>query len=201
MKVAVLVYGLMILLTTGCARQEESSVPEQLTDEALQQTVKTRLQSDAGISRLNLEVNADAEHRAVELQGTAYTQAQRTRAVQLAREASPDIAVQDKIEVKPYEIPRDLFDDDMMAEVKADAGKMGDNLGESVDDGWLHMKVVAKLIADSQTPERTINVDVTNGVVTLRGSVPSRESRAQAEQVAKSVDGVTDVKNRLAIKR
>jgi hyperosmotically inducible protein len=88
-----------------------------------------------------------------------------------------------------------------MAEVKADASKMGDEVGESLDDGWVHMKVVAKLIADSQTPQRTINVDVADGVVTLRGSVPSQESRAQAEGVVKSVSGVKDVKNRLVVKQ
>ena len=153
------------------------------------------------VSRLNLEVNADAEHKAVELEGLAYTQLQRTRAVELARSTRPDIVVQDKIDVKPYEIPRDLFDDNMMADVKADAGKMGDKLGDSLDDGWVHMKVVAKLIADSKTPERTINVDVANNVVTLRGAVPSPEIRAQAESIAKGVDGVKDVKNRLVVKK
>jgi hyperosmotically inducible protein len=62
------------------------------------------------------------------------------------------------------------------------------------------MKVVAKLVADSKTPERTINVDVADGVVTLRGHVPSPESREQAEVIVKSVSGVKDVKNRLVIK-
>ena len=200
MKVAVLACGLMVMLTTACTKQEERSAEGQLSNEELQKVVKTRLQSDAGVGRLNLEVNADAEHRAVELQGLAYTQRQRTRAVELARAAGPDIVVQDKIEVKPYEIPRDLFDDEMMADVKADATKMGDELGGSLDDGWLHMKVVAKLIADSKTPERTINVDVAKSVVTLRGNVPSQESRAQAESVAKGVNGVTDVKNLLVVK-
>ena len=142
-----------------------------------------------------------AEHKAVELKGLAYTERQRTRAVELARSARPDIAVQDKIDVKPYEIPRDLFDDNMMADVKADATKMGDTIGDSLDDGWVHMKVVGKLIADSKTPERTINVDVANNVVTLRGAVASPEIRAQAESVAKSVDGVKDVKNRLVVKQ
>ena len=200
MKVTVLVCGFLLILTTACARQDESGADEQLTDSALQQIVKTRLQSDAAVRRLNLEVAADAEHRAVELRGLAYTEKQRTQAVALARDAGPNIAVQDKIEVKPYEIPRDLFSDEMMAEAKADAGKMGDQLSESLDDGWLHMKVVAKLIADSKTPERTINVDVADGVVTLRGHVPSQASREQAEVAAKSVSGVKDVKNRLVIK-
>ena len=201
MRTAASAFIAIAFLTSACARTAEPPAEEQLTNEALQQIVKTRLQSDSNVRRLNLEVNADAEHKAVELEGLAYTQGQRTRAVELARSARPDIAVQDKIDVKPYEIPRDLFDDDMMADVKADAGKMGDKLGDSLDDGWVHMKVVAKLIADSQTPERTINVDVADNVVTLRGQVPSPETRAQAESIAKGVDGVKDVKNRLVVKK
>jgi osmotically-inducible protein OsmY len=63
------------------------------------------------------------------------------------------------------------------------------------------MKVVAKLAADSQTPARTINVDVTDRVVTLRGRVPSQDSRDRAEAVAKGVSGVTGVRNRLVIER
>jgi osmotically-inducible protein OsmY len=145
-------------------------------------------------------VAADAETNAVELQGTAYTQMQRTRAVELARSASPGVVVQDKIDVKPYEIPRSLFDDEMMTAVKADAGKMGDKVGGAVDDGWLHMKVVGKLIADTNTPQRQINVDVEDNVVTLRGNVPTQESRTQAESIAKGVEGVKDVRNRLVVK-
>ena len=201
MKAAALALIATALLTSACGREPAPRAEERLTDEALQQIVKTRLQSDSNVSRLNLEVDADAEHKAVELKGLAYTERQRTRAVELARSARPDVAVQDKIDVKPYEIPRDLFDDNMMADVKADASKMGDTLGDSLDDGWVHMKVVGKLIADSKTPERSINVDVVNNVVTLRGAVASPEIRAQAESVAKSVDGVKDVKNRLVVKK
>ena len=201
MKGAALAIIATALLMSACAREPESRAEERLTDEALQQIVKTRLQSDNNVRRLNLEVDADAEHNAVELKGLAYTERQRTRAVELAHSARPDVAVQDKIDVKPYEIPRDLFDDDMMVDVKADATKMGDTIGDSLDDGWVHMKVVGKLIADSKTPERTINVDVANNVVTLRGAVASPEIKAQAESVAKSVDGVKDVKNRLVVKQ
>jgi len=201
MKAAALAIIATAFLTSACAREPEARVEEQLTDEALQQIVKTRLQSDSNVRRLNLDVDADAAHKAVELKGLAYTERQRTRAVELARSARPDIAVQDKIDVKPYEIPRDLFDDNMMADVKADATKMGDTIGDSLDDGWVHMKVVGKLIADSKTPQRTINVDVANNVVTLRGAVASPEIRAQAESVAKSVEGVKDVKNRLVVKQ
>jgi hyperosmotically inducible protein len=186
------------LMATGCAR-ETPPVEPQLTNEDLQEKVRLRLQSDTNVARLNLEVDADAEHNAVQLKGLAYTQRQRTQAVELARAAHPGVSVQDTIEVKPYEVPRDLFDDEMMSEERADAERTGDQLGTTLDDGWLHMKVVAKLIADSDTPQRDINVDVNEGVVTLRGAVKTRDSRTQAEAAAKSVEGVKSVRNRLVV--
>lgn len=194
-------FGLLAVLLSACSTTEKPQGAEALTDEGLRELVVARLQSDSNTRRLNLEVAANSAQRAVELQGVAYTQRQRTRAVELARSAGPDIAVQDKIQVNPYDIPRDLFDDDMMTDVRADADAMGDKIGDSMDDGWLHMKVVAKLVADSLTPQRTINVDVADSVVTLRGTVPSPEGRLQAETLAKSVSGVTSVNNRLTVKR
>lgn len=201
LKSALLVCGALVMFTSACSRQEEPPPKPELTDQSLQELVEKRLQSDANVRRLQITVDADAEHKAVELQGLAFHQRQRTRAVELAQGAAPDVNVLDKIEVKPYEIPRELFDDEMMEDVKADAGKMGDKVGDSLDDAWVHMKVTAKLVAESSTPARTINVDVDKGVVTLRGKVPSRESLQQAETVARSVSGVTDVKNRLTVSR
>jgi hypothetical protein len=40
MRVTALVCGFLLILTTACARQDESSADEQLTDTALQQIVE-----------------------------------------------------------------------------------------------------------------------------------------------------------------
>ena len=190
-----------IVFLAGCSMQANKTADDGLTDSKLQSIVKTRLQSDASISRMNLGVQANVEHRAVELTGVVYTQRQRTRAVELARGVREGIAVEDKIEVKPYQIPRDLFDDEMMADAKADAEKMGDKMGTIMDDAWIHTRIVSKLLLDTATPERKINVDVMDNVVTLRGNVPTQESKMQAEQIAKGVEGVKTVTNRLAVQR
>jgi len=191
----------LAVFTSGCSTtQAERPVEEGLTDAKLQQMVKTRLQGDASISRLNIGVQADAAHKAVELTGTAFTEKQRTRAVEAAKSVRDGIVVADKIDVKPYEIPKDLFTDEMMKDAQAEATKMGDKMGSSIDDAWLHTKIVAKLIADTKVPERKINVDVNNNVVTLRGTVPSKEAKEQAEAIARGIEGVKDVNNRLMIK-
>ena len=191
----------VIAFTAGCSMQADRAVEDGLTDAKLQSMVKTRLQGDASISRMNLGVQANAEKRAIELTGTVYSQRQRTRAVDLAKGVREGIAVEDKIDVKPYQIPRDLFDDEMMSEAKADAEKMGDQMGTVLDDAWLHTKIVSKLVLDTATPQRKINVDVMDSMVTLRGNVPTSEAKMQAEEIAKGVEGVKGVSNRLVVKR
>ena len=80
---------------------------------------------------------------------------------------------------------------------KAKANK--ETVGQSLEDAWIHTKLVAKLITDSQTPERKINVDVVDGAVTLRGQVDTAEGKAEAERLAKDTDGVKSVKNELKV--
>lgn len=74
-----------------------------------------------------------------------------------------------------------------------------ETIGQSLDDAWLHAKLVAKLISDTQTPERKINIDVVEGVVTLRGQVDTSEAKAEAERLAKETDGVKSIKNELKV--
>ena len=52
---------------------------------------------------------------------------------------------------------------------KAKANK--ETIGQSLEDAWIHTKIVAKLIGNTATPERKINVDVVDGAVTLRGQI------------------------------
>jgi osmotically-inducible protein OsmY len=80
---------------------------------------------------------------------------------------------------------------------KAKANK--ETIGQSLEDAWIHTKLVAKLIGDTKTPERKINVDVVDGAVTLRGEVETAEAKAEAERVAKETDGVKKVTNQLKV--
>lgn len=80
---------------------------------------------------------------------------------------------------------------------KAKANK--ETIGQSLEDAWIHTKIVAKLIGNSATPERKINVDVVEGAVTLRGEVDTAEAKAEAERVAKETDGVKKVTNQLKV--
>ncbi len=80
-----------------------------------------------------------------------------------------------------------------------EAKTSGRTVGSGVEDGWLWTKTRADLLATNDLRESTINVDVSNNVVTLTGSVANNEQKAKAESVAKGVSGVTSVRNMLKV--
>lgn len=73
--------------------------------------------------------------------------------------------------------------------------------GRQVDDAAIKTAVKAKLAADVRLSTLTnVEVNSTNGVVTLAGQVHNSDERRAAEQVARSVDGVVKVNNNLQVK-
>ena len=80
-----------------------------------------------------------------------------------------------------------------------EAKESGRTVGTGLNDGWLWVKTRFDLAAADDLRDSTINVDVDKGVVTLTGTVASAAQKTRAEAVAKSVDGVTGVKNMLKV--
>ncbi len=75
------------------------------------------------------------------------------------------------------------------------------SVGEYTDDKLLVSKVKTALISDKTADADEINVEVYKGVVQLNGFVDNDKEKAQAETVARAVDGVKGVENNLAIKQ
>ena len=86
------------------------------------------------------------------------------------------------------------------ADYKAEAKNAGSTIGQGLEDGWIHFKTRAALAAVDDLRDSTINVDVDNGVITLRGDVGSAAQKAAAEKAAKGIEGQKGVKNNLAVK-
>jgi hyperosmotically inducible periplasmic protein len=69
----------------------------------------------------------------------------------------------------------------------------------AVKDGWLVMKVHSEMVDEDLLSGSDIDVDVKDGVVTLRGTVRTEAGRARALEVARKNDGVKSVVDRLTI--
>jgi hyperosmotically inducible protein len=71
--------------------------------------------------------------------------------------------------------------------------------GEQTDDAALLTKVKSALASDPITESGEINVDVNRGIVKLSGFVDTSKEQAQAVQVARTVKGVKEVQNDIAV--
>jgi predicted small secreted protein len=66
-------------------------------------------------------------------------------------------------------------------------------------DPGITTAVKSKLAADERTSAMKIDVDTSNKVVTLNGTVNSQAEKSAAEQVARNTDGVANVVNNLTV--
>jgi osmotically-inducible protein OsmY len=72
--------------------------------------------------------------------------------------------------------------------------------GRQIDDTTIHAAVSAKLTGDRFSNLVNIDINVTNGVVTLAGEVPNATVKADAASETGKVSGVVKVINNLQVK-
>lgn len=77
------------------------------------------------------------------------------------------------------------------------AKEQGDTIGTGLKDGWLHVKTRAALAAVDDLEDSDINVDVNDGVITLRGNLPNKQHVDAAAKAAEGIEGKKSVKNEL----
>jgi osmotically-inducible protein OsmY len=88
-------------------------------------------------------------------------------------------------------------------EATGEAGKAlkqaGETTGQIVEDAAITAKVKAALLAEKNVRSRDVEVETFQGKVVLKGHVPDRAQVDLAVKVARSVEGVTAVENRIAV--
>ncbi len=66
-------------------------------------------------------------------------------------------------------------------------------------DAWIDGKLEGSYLLNSELDGFKIGTEVENGHVTLTGTVPSDAHKQLAEEIAKNLDGVSEVTNNLAV--
>lgn len=86
------------------------------------------------------------------------------------------------------------------AQVGAAVGQAADTAAKAVSDSSLTAKIKAKMALDDTVKALNLDVDTTNGVVTVRGHVRSEAERQRAVQLARETSGVTRVVDQLQVR-
>lgn len=78
--------------------------------------------------------------------------------------------------------------------------KAGDKVASAAGDAATTAKVKARLMAEPGIDSLQIDVDTSNGRVTLTGQVDTPQNKARAKELASGIEGVTGVVDRLSMK-
>jgi len=202
-KRAIPLYLLAIgLLVSGCGPSDtDRTSPDALpmTDSDLESNIAAKINSDEQLRQADLDVSANASENRATLSGTVSSEALRTRAIDLAHSAKSGLTLDVKIDVKPPDVARNEWNEEYSSTAAKRAKDSGDNVSDSLDDTWIHTKIVGKLIGDTSVSERKINVDVDKKTVTLRGTVGTQAEKAEAGKIAQETEGVVRVVNQLKV--
>lgn len=75
-----------------------------------------------------------------------------------------------------------------------------ETVGAYVDDTTITTQVKARMLKDPSVDGTSIGVETLKGTVQLSGFAKSAEEKAKAEAIAREVNGVVAVQNRIAVR-
>src|SRR5262249_3254653 len=147
--------------------------------------VKTKMATDDTVKAS--EINVDTNHRVVTLTGTVDSQAAKDQAVLIARGTKGVTDVVDRLEVNRAEAPT------------TGAVEQKESTGQYLSDAEITSKVKTKFLTEPGVSGLRIDVDTTDGVVTLSGNVKSRAEADKAMSIARGSDGVKQVVDKMHV--
>ena len=168
-------------LTVACAQ----------SDSGITTSVKSQLAADDVVKARQIDV--DTRDRVVTLSGEVRTQEEETKALAIARGANGVRDVVDRISVVP---------EPDAAPATGPGGPPADPAPSVlVNDASITATVKTKLLADPDTSGLRIDVDTKDQMVTLTGKVKSEAEKMEALEIARGVEGVKSVTDRLTVER
>jgi hyperosmotically inducible protein len=214
-RFAILISAASLVVTAACSQ----------SDTGITTAVKAKMAADDTVKAS--DINVDTHNHVVTLNGTVGSQAEKERAVLIARDTNGVTSVVDDIVVGPapaattgagtYEQKaedtahdakvktEDAAHDAKVAtenaahDAKVKTENAADKAGEVLTDAAITSEVKTKFLAEPGVSGLDINVDTTNSVVTLTGTVKSQAEANKAMTIARNSKGVKRVVNHLKV--
>ncbi len=212
-RFAILISAASLVITAACSQ----------SDTGITTAVKTKMAADDTVKAS--EINVDTHNHVVTLNGTVDSQAVKERAVAIARDTNGVSSVVDDLTVGPVpaatagsydQRAEDKASDakektedaahnakvkteDAAHDAKVKSEKAADKTGEVLTDAAITSEVKTKFLATPGVSGLNINVDTTDGVVTLTGTVKSQAEMNKAMTEARASKGVKRVVNHMKV--
>jgi hyperosmotically inducible protein len=172
------ILGVLAVAGACSSTRTQQSAGEVIDDSTLTSKVKIALIDDP-VTKAG-QINVETYRGVVQLGGFVDNAEQKAQATKVARSVTGVKEVRN----------------DLLVSTKPHA-----TAGRDYDDSMLTASVKAKLMENTETKAHEINVGTQKGGVRLTGFGDSRAMKAKAGEIARSVDGVKDVRNDLEIRQ
>jgi hyperosmotically inducible protein len=180
--------SVVILLAFSAVAHAQSDSPQPksadvgtaLGDAAITAKVKAKYLDDKRLK--NTDISVTTANGVVSLTGTVPTSEAKDAAEELARSVDGVLNVSNDIEAPT-----------VASKIEKKTKRAAKKTERVVSDSWITTKVKSALLADSATKGFKISVKTVNHVVALTGTVDSQASIDHADDLAKKVEGVTEV--------
>ena len=178
-----LVMAMVLLASTAMAEKT-------MTEDALVDRVENAL-------RHYDDISVKMDKGTLVVKGDVATEAERKRILDTVKQQSGATPIRDDLRVDSKRKEREI--DRTNSDYTNPKGN-SQSVGEYADDAGITAAVKSKLLVTKEVSSFDIQVDTHDGVVTLTGIADSKAHVEQAGRVAKSVDGVKSVDNRIIVK-
>jgi osmotically-inducible protein OsmY len=187
-------------ISASAAAPAPSAVQAQPTDQDISNLIATKIASDKSLKPDAIKVTVDGG--VVTLTGVVPKDADLARVEQLAR--VPGVS---RVENKLTSREKATDKTKEAAGKVADKSKKGvdktkqalSKTGEVITDAWISSRIKTKFMGDEALRASAITVDSSDHRVTLSGAVPNAAARAKALSMAKEVEGVDRVIDKLTV--
>ena len=167
-----------------------------LEDAVISDRVTLALDADAALKDSGIRVKS-VNKGVVLLSGKASSLSAHLRAIRVAARVEGVRRVASEVESPDMLSDQEIRMEGEVAQLPPAGSAPG--VASMFSDMWISTAAKVRLLADGDTPALDINVDTDNGVVTLFGVVPTKESKAAAEADVWKVSGVKKVDNVLQV--
>ena len=194
MKLSVIaMVGMLSTVPAGVFAQSTQATQTKPTDQELSDLIAKAISNDTTLSAdaINVSVKAGV----VTLTGMVGKDADRAKAEKLARVAG---VTRVNNNLKSREKATNAVTDTAKKGATATKNAVS-KTGEAITDEWIVTRIRTNVANDKALTGHAIDVDVDDRVVTLSGTVPTAAARIKALAVAKDVEGVTRVVDKLKI--
>jgi hypothetical protein len=94
------------LFLAGCSQNNRARGTAKMSNSDLEDSIKTKLNSDPDLRGADLKVSADVDNNEVKISGKVASETLRNRAIDMVKSSNAGLVVTDKIDVEPKELSR-----------------------------------------------------------------------------------------------